>query len=269
MVLPFFTFAQQKQETPYQKWIQLREENGFKKSEKYKGPSTDTYTYPSDINENSSNSGSPNGSNNPYQGTPYSEKDIHGGGNGGNGTIKEDPNIEPAKPITLPKIDPPNMPNVDLPSISGSFWKYFGIVLLLIALAIIAYYLIKNRSPRVKSVPFEPLIEDLNPAEISKTELELRLEEAIKKADFKECVRIYFLFSMKELIERKWIFWKKEKTNMHYLIEVQGKSISKDFEQIVTIYDLVWYGDYTLDQASFNLLEPQLKTAHQHIEQAK
>ncbi|MNR34454.1 hypothetical protein D3C85_1522290 [compost metagenome] len=73
---------------------------------------------------------------------------------------------------------------------------------------------------------------------------------------------------MKELIHRKWIFWKREKTNMHYIIEVQGRPGAREFEQIVSIYDLVWYGDYTIDAKSYQVIEPKLKTAFQKIENA-
>ncbi len=284
---PGFLFAQgtnsgtsekkEKQITTREKWNQIREEHGYKQSEKYKGPESDYYQSPTSINESySSGSGSPNGTTKPYQGTPYSPKDVergrgNGQGDGGTGSIQEDPNIEPAESVDIPEFDAPTGPNVDLngPNISLSFWKILGIILLVAALAILIYFIIKNRSPRIKTIPFEALVEDLNPAEISKTELELRLEEATATGNYKECVRIYFLFAMKELIQRRWIFWKKEKTNMHYIIEVQGKAISREFEQIVSIYDLVWYGDYTIDANSYQVIEPQLKAAFHQIEKAK
>lgn len=276
---PFSIYAQssgkgtkkEKEITTREKWNQLREEHGYKQSEKYKGPESDYYQSPTSINESSSgSSGTPNGMTKPYQGTPYSPKDLERGrnGNGGTGSIEEDPNIEPAESVDIPDFDAPNGPDVDAPDISVNFWKWLGIILLVIALAILVYYMIKNRSPRIKTIPFEALVEDLNPAEISKTELELRLEEATASGNYKECVRIYFLFAMKELIQRKWIFWKREKTNMHYIIEVQGKAISREFEQIVSIYDLVWYGDYNIDAQSYHIIEPQLKTAFQKIEKA-
>jgi hypothetical protein len=264
----------EKEITTREKWNQLREEHGYKQSEKYKGPESDYYQSPTSINESSSgSSGTPNGTTKPYQGTPYSPKDLENGkggenGNGGTGSIEEDPNIEPAESVDIPDFDAPNGPNVDAPDISATFWQWLGISLLVIALAILIYYMIKNRSPRIKTIPFEALVEDLNPAEISKTELELRLEEATASGNYKECVRIYFLFAMKELIQRRWIFWKREKTNMHYIIEVQGKAISREFEQIVSIYDLVWYGDYNIDAQSYHIIEPQLKTAFQKIEKA-
>lgn len=264
----------EKEVTTREKWNQIREEHGYKQSEKYKGPESDYYQSPTSINEsNSSGSGSPNGTTKPYQGTPYSPKDLEHGkggknGDGGTGSIEEDPNIEPSESVDIPDFDAPKGPNIDSPDISTNFWKWLGIILLVVALAILIYYIIKNRSPRIKTIPFEALVEDLNPAEISKTELELRLDEATASGNYKECVRIYFLFAMKELIQRRWIFWKREKTNMHYIIEVQGKAISREFEQIVSIYDLVWYGDYAIDSNSYQVIEPQLKAAFQKIEKA-
>lgn len=266
------------QQTPREKWEQIREEHGYKKSEKYKGPETDDYQSPSTINESSSNnSGTSNGTTSPYQGTPYSAKDLEegkSGKNGGNGTgsIEEDPNIEPSDPVDVPDFDAPEGPDINAPdtSFSVNFWKYLGIILVLVALAFLIYYMIKNRNPQgTRAIPFEALVADLNPAEISKTELELRLEEATATENYKECVRIYFLFAMKELTNRKWIFWKKEKTNMHYIIEVQGRPAAREFEQIVSIYDLVWYGDYAIDATSYQTIEPQLKKAYQSIENTK
>lgn len=278
LLTPVVLLAQKKDKqasSTREKWIQLREENGYKQSETYKGPESDYYQSPSSINESSSSPGygSSNGTTKPYQGTPYTPKDLedgksHNDGDGGTGSIKEDPNIEPSEPVDVPDFDTPKGPNVDGPNISSGFWKILGIILLVVALAILIYYLIKNHNPQVKTIPFEALAEDLNPAEIPKTELELRLEEATVQGNYKECVRIYFLFAMKELIRRRWIFWKKEKTNMHYIIEVQGRPIARNFEQIVSIYDLVWYGDYTIDAQSYQEIEPQLKNAFQTIENA-
>lgn len=277
VVFPLVLTAQKKEKESgtREKWIQLREENGYKQSEKYKGPESDNYQSPSSINESSSTGyGTSNGTTKPYQGSPYSPQDLEQGksgtdGDGGTGSIKEDPNIEPSQPVDVPDFDMPKGPNLNGPDISGDFWRWLGIIVLIIALAILIYYMIKNRSPRVKTIPFEALVEDLNPAEITKTELELRLEEATNAGNYKECVRIYFLFAMKELIHRKWIFWKKEKTNMHYIIEVQGRPGAREFEQIVSIYDLVWYGDYTIDAKSYSVIEPKLKTAFQQIENAR
>jgi hypothetical protein len=110
-------------------------------------------------------------------------------------------------------------------------------------------------------------MDELNPEEISKTELQLRLEEALKTENYKECVRIYLLFSLKILIERKLIFWKKEKTNLHYIIELSGKPMATDFERLVSLYEYLWYGDYPLTATHYSKIEPELNRIHQSIEQ--
>lgn len=252
--------------SPVKTWKKIHDENGFKQSENYKGPPDDAYIYPSSMQENSYvTKNSPNNYTNSNQGMVYTEEDLYGNGEGtGSGNIEKDPSIKPAKPIDLPDIDAP-----EVPVLSGSFWKYLGIILLIICLAYLAYVILKNRTRTPKKVSFEALPEEFNPEEISKTELELRLEEALAHNNFKECVRIYLLFALKELIENKRIFWKKEKTNVHYILELSGYSQVGDFEQLVAIYDLLWYGNYTLNQEAFLQLERQLKTYYHNIQGAK
>lgn len=259
------------------KWHEITENHGFRKAKNYKGPASDGSVYPSNIEENQPlPSGSSSSRNMPYKGIPYSTAQQRqgrrpgnpGAGPGGNGTLQRDPNVTPPEDIDVPEIDSPDIdaPDIDVPEVGSSFWQTLGIILLIILLGVIIYYILKNRAPSNPVVPFEPLDEDLNPATISKTELELRLEEAVARGDYKECVRIYFLFAMKELIQRRWIFWKKEKTNFHYIIEMQGRPGLREFEEIVNIYDLVWYGDYSISEADYNRMQPKLDAHYKTLE---
>jgi hypothetical protein len=107
---------------------------------------------------------------------------------------------------------------------------------------------------------------DWNPEVISKTELELRLEAAIADEDYRECVRIYFTFILKELIRKGWIRWKKEKTNHHYVLEMRGRPEFQGFTQSVRIYDLVWYGEYNIDEDIYGLLRPELEAYYKSMD---
>ncbi len=274
------TFWSTGQSNVQKKWIEIRERNGYEAAENFKGPKQGDDIDPTSIQQNSvplnGGGGTVTPGQRPYNGVPLSQRQIQQGrrlsggshGSGGSGTIDSDPNIEPAKEVDIPEIDAPTAPDVSGPSIGGSFWFWMAIVVLAIALIWIVIYLVRNRETiEQKAMNYEALAEDVNPATISKTELELRLEEAMNSGNYKECVRIYFLFAMKELINRRWIFWKKEKTNLHYIIELQGRPALSSFEHIVSIYDLVWYGDYSIDQESYEQLVPALKNAYQNIEQ--
>jgi hypothetical protein len=250
------------------RWTKIHEEHGFRRSKEYTGPASDNYIAPTSINENQPvPQGSSNAQHTPYNGMPYSSSQQQRGRNpggmgpGGPGSMQADPDVTPPEEIDVPELDAPDIdaPDIDPPSISSSFWNILGIIILIFLVALILYFILKNRQPSSDSaIPFEPLEENLNPATISKTELEMRLEEAMYLEDYRECVRIYFLFAMKELIQRRWIFWKKEKTNIHYILEMQGRPTSYQFEEIVGIYDLVWYGDYHIDKEAYFNVQPKL-----------
>ena len=264
-------------------WKKINESHGFRKAKDYNGPAANPYTNPSSIDQTQPvTQGQGKYTTTPYRGLPYSNQQIQQGrripknpggvnGSGGSGTIKKDPSIAPPEPIDFPDVDAPDidLPESDMPNLNGEFWKYLLIIILLVLIAIIVYYALRNRAPRNSNIPFEPLEEDLNPATIPKTELEIRLEEAMAREDYKECVRIYFLFAMKELIDKRWIFWKKEKTNIHYTIEMSGKPTAHDFEKVVGIYELVWYGDYNIDKKAYLSMQPVLDAYYKQLEKHK
>lgn len=282
------SFGQKKEKKPVVKeWKSIHKNIGYDKSQDYKGPKKGGYTYPKDLKSptypSGQNSTSSNSSIQPYQGKTYSSKQIQSGkiipqnpGGYKNGTLKKNPNIVEPEPVEFPEEEEEegasgptytrNSPNYQSNDFSWDGWKYVGYGLLFLLLVFILYLVISSVKPGEKTISFTALEEDLNPETISKTELEMRLEEAENNGNFKECVRIYFLFAMKELLNRKLIYWKKEKTNMHYIIEMQGKAGLRDFEVIVSKYDIVWYGDYEIDRGAYEAIQPELLKAYKQLE---
>jgi len=102
--------------------------------------------------------------------------------------------------------------------------------------------------------------DDTPPMEIPKTELERRLEEALSREDYREAVRIYFIFIIKDLSTKSWIRWERRKTNISYLMEMRGKSQYDLFNETVNIYDMVWYGKYTVSKDQYHDFEPKFKS---------
>jgi hypothetical protein len=135
------------------------------------------------------------------------------------------------------------------------------IVIILIVVALIVFLIVKNvgNNKGVKSGLGDISIHDVNPIEIPKTELELRLEKAIQEEDYRECVRIYFIYNMKMLVENNHIRWEKEKTNLDYLQEVYGKPFYGSFFNVVTLFEIVWYGEREMTKEQFAQVEPELK----------
>lgn len=104
------------------------------------------------------------------------------------------------------------------------------------------------------------------PVEIPKSELELMLEKALNEKDYRLAIRIYFIFILKELSSKKWITWKKEKTNSAYLFEMSKRKQYNLFSDSVTIFELAWYGNYEIKQADYSVVEPKLKQLLKDLE---
>jgi hypothetical protein len=259
----------------------------YQKSENHKGPNKNDYSSPSTLNENSRQSKNyhPSGKNkgtvnyspqkikkSRSQNSPKGSGKGNGSGNGGN--KERDPEMGKPKPIEFdtPEFDTPkvDLPDIDPPTISEQFWKTLGIILLVIVLLIAIYFIAKNYRPKDKKI-IAPISEsDWNPDLITKTELELRLEEAMLRGDYRACIRIYFTFILKEMIRLKRIRWKKDLTNFDYLLQVQGnQKIDRNdlhkFAESIRIYDLVWYGEYDIKNEEYLEISPLLENYYKQL----
>lgn len=191
----------------------------------------------------------------------------------GHGVAKRpNPKILPPNPIEfpefkLPEIDFPDvdLPNVKMPSIGS--WELWRIILLLIVICAVLfgiYLIIKNQSSSDKKVKLNSE-DDWDPTIIPKTELFQRLENATFSDDYRECIRIYFMLILKELVNKGIIDWQPIKTNYNYLNEVRKARGYDEFQECVRIYDLVWYGDYSISKDDYTLLKPPLENYYQSL----
>lgn len=271
-------FAQKTGDKKKTTWEKEKDYLHYEKERNYKGPDDWYSGSPSTMDEEDETYSS-NSTNQGTQGIQYSPQRIlrdrqqnsgrHLKGPG-SGSLEKDPDIKRPDPIEMPEIDPPDvdapdLPDVDAPTIPTEFWKFLLYLILFVAAIWIIYMIIKNRQPSNRKVIVD-VENDWNPEVISKTELELRLESALANGDYREGVRIYFTFILKELIKKNWIFWKKEKTNHHYVMEMAAKPNQDVFRECVRIYDLVWYGEYIIDKGVFETLQPTLLNYYKSLE---
>jgi hypothetical protein len=270
LLLSFNFYAQtHKKEDKISVWKREKKSIQYEKGEEYSGPS-DWYTSsPGSIDEPEVEDQSTS-----YEGLDYQPEQIQRDRQvrregfdrgGGNGTEAYDPDV------LSPEIDTPEIDSTDdsadrEPLFSDGFWKVLGILILFALAIFLVYQLIKNAKPSVKEVKIQSIDKNWNPTIISKTELELLLESALEKEDYREGVRIYFNFILKELIKKGWIKWKQEKTNYSYILEMKSRSNSHLFEECVRIYDLVWYGEYQLSKSDFEEIQPVLLSYYKLIE---
>lgn len=141
----------------------------------------------------------------------------------------------------------------------GTFGSIVLYTLLAIFLGFIIYFLFINTTLSDEGKKVNELEIEKAPVEITKSELELMLEKALQNEDYRLAVRIYFIFVLKDLSEKKWIKWKKEKTNLSYLLEMRGKKQYELFDESVSVFELVWYGDYKINQQDYSSIESKFK----------
>lgn len=175
----------------------------------------------------------------------------------GKNSKKEMKKNEMAEP---PEFDPPeiNEPDIDIDApdptkISQSTWKTILILLLFAAVITVLYFWLKKQNSNPKFV--QEFDDDWNPEIVTKSELDIRLENALMSENYRECIRIYFTMILQLLIAQELIKWKREKTNHEYLFEMNSGSIKKSFADCIRIFDLVWYGEYELDKNRFEKIQ--------------
>jgi len=304
--LAFTSWSQDtKKEDPKVKtWESEKKNLKYRRDKDYKGPKEWDASRPTDIREESYNSkeeldrrlygGSGSGSSRRFGGSSRSgtiqyqpqkvqrqrQKNYQGfDRGGGEGTVKYDPKVKRPEPAQAPERKTSNRSRRSTSAQSSSsssssgvrttsgFWKILLIILVVAAVVTLLYFILRNKKPAETKVMVD-VEDEWNPEVVTKTELELKLEAASEREDYRECVRIYFTFILKELIKKGWIRWKKEKTNHHYVMEMGGRSGSLKFMECVRIYDLVWYGDYEIDREIYEMLQPTLLNYYKSLDPA-
>jgi Domain of unknown function (DUF4129) len=88
-------------------------------------------------------------------------------------------------------------------------------------------------------------------------DFEKALIEAIKQSNYRLAVRILYLASLKKLSDNELIHWQIEKTNADYCSELSKTNLKTDFQGITAWFEYAWYGNFTIDQATFEQARKQ------------
>jgi len=111
-----------------------------------------------------------------------------------------------------------------------------------------------------KRLKFSILEEDIN-----KLNLDELIENAIENNDFRLATRFLFLKLLKQLSSNQWINWKINKTNREYFKELDGSIFSGEFRELASTYEFIWYGDFRVNQSSFEKIKTKFKNIFDSI----
>ena len=268
------SFAPFAQENPVdQRWKQMNERIEYFPSNDPQGPEN-RYNYPPNMNEGGSTSSG--GSFTPSQVSDddirYSREQRYPNGGGSQGVKKriKDSESDDLDDLTTPDSDAPDIDPPDFdPSIEsdGTFWKVLFIIIGVVLLAFIIYQLFfkGKQTNDVAVAPANYHDDELDPSTIKKSQLEIDLDAAIAKEDYRLAVRILYTMTLKRLVEKNWIVWEKKKTNYNYLLEMNKRSERDDFDKSIRIFEWVWYGKNVPTEEEFKTVDRFYRKFIKHL----
>ncbi|MNS22548.1 hypothetical protein D3C72_543450 [compost metagenome] len=109
----------------------------------------------------------------------------------------------------------------------------------------------------------------MNYTEIEKNlhlvDFEKLIKETLASGEKRLCIRYYYLWLLKKMSEKHLIVWDVEKTNTDYLYELQNQSQKEDFAYLSYLYNYIWYGEFELDEATFEKAKNAFETTIKSI----
>jgi hypothetical protein len=103
-----------------------------------------------------------------------------------------------------------------------------------------------KREAKKTEIPYGESLENIH--EIS---FDDEIMKAISARNYRLAVRLLYLRSLKQLNDAQLIHWQIEKTNTTYLTELTDTDIRQSFGLLTTQFEYVWYGDFAVNQDSF------------------
>lgn len=92
---------------------------------------------------------------------------------------------------------------------------------------------------------------------IETVDLDASIREAISQQQYRLAIRYLHLKVLQQLSQRELITWHSEKTNMDYYKELKIPVLKNGFQKTAYVYDYVWYGEFAIDEGSFEKAKHQ------------
>jgi preprotein translocase subunit SecG len=163
----------------------------------------------------------------------------------------------------------------------GDFWSGFFKLLFIAMTIIILAFIIANMvgaegwalapsNKKIKSQAAIPITLENIEERIHESDLDRYLREALEKENYPMAVRLYYLAIIKELSLKKWIKWKKDKTNRDYIRELSTTDWYSNFRNVTAMFEKVWYGKQKLGGIDFrSSVQPLFQNLLKDTQQAK
>ncbi|MBO3116617.1 hypothetical protein J4050_07660 [Winogradskyella sp. DF17] len=88
--------------------------------------------------------------------------------------------------------------------------------------------------------------------DIKQIDFDKLIKQALHNTNYRLATRYLYLKALKILANKEIIEWHFEKTNSDYYNEIKDSKLKSLFKRVSYIYDYIWYGEFPIDEATFN-----------------
>lgn len=103
------------------------------------------------------------------------------------------------------------------------------------------------------------VVEETSEEDTTGKPLEQLIDKAIRAKDYRLAIRYWYLHTLEVLAEKHLISLAPQKTNYQYLRELNDKPVASNFSKLTLQYEYVWYGEFKLDDITFNKIHEGFK----------
>lgn len=151
---------------------------------------------------------------------------------------------------------------------AGPLFKVISYIVVITVVVLLLYLVVKNISFDLRIEREKLLSDDLEKPvdDIETLDIEGLLRKARSEADFRMAIRLYYLGLLKKLHNFGIIFWKKDKTNRDYLMELFSRDFYyREIQRLTVSYEEVWYGEHILNRESFQRLTEEFEAIYRDM----
>ena len=80
---------------------------------------------------------------------------------------------------------------------------------------------------------------------------EKMIAETETKGDTRQSIRLYYLWLLRTLKEKKHIEWNQQKTNADYHNEIKSEAVKEKFSYLSYLYNYIWYGEFSITDTDY------------------
>jgi hypothetical protein len=106
---------------------------------------------------------------------------------------------------------------------------------------------------------------EIGDEDVEKANFPALIEQATEDQNHTLIIRYYYLYALQVLSDKKAIEYHIRKTNTLYIGELKGQKSAEPFIEMASLFEYIWYGNYSAKTDHCITMAEKMKTLKQHL----